>query len=79
MVRRCSAQPLYRKRRKLRRAEIIQSLTADSPSYKRRYSMENKAMFSIMASFLDITDKDVEAWVRTLSSPKLALQDCRRH
>lgn len=54
-----------RKRKRLRRAEMIASLAADSPAHKRRSSVSELAMLSISGSFLDNTDKE-----RTLVSPE---------
>lgn len=56
-----------RKRKRLRRAEMIQSLAADSPAHKRRSSVSELAMLSMSSSFLDTTDKEKD---RTLISPE---------
>ena len=54
-----------RKRKRMRRAEMIKSLAADSPAHKRRSSVTELAMLSISGSFLDNTEKD-----RTLVTPE---------
>ena len=56
-----------RKRKRMRRAEMIASLAADSPAHKRRSSVSELAMLSISGSFLDNTDKERD---RTLVSPE---------
>jgi len=56
-----------RKRKRLRRAEMIQSLAADSPAHKRRSSVSDPAQLSMSRSFLDTTDKEKD---RTLVSPE---------
>merc|ERR1719499_1793821 len=53
-----------RKRKRLRRAEMIANLAADSPAHKRR-SVSELAMLSISGSFLDEKERD-----RTLVSPE---------
>jgi len=57
-----------RKRKRLRRAEMIATLAADSPAHKRRSSVSELAMLSISGSFLDNTDR--ERGDRTLVSPE---------
>ena len=55
-----------RKRKRLRRAELIQSLAADSPAYKRRSSVSELGALSVSGNFLDTSvDKD-----RTLVTPE---------
>jgi len=62
-----TASASNRKRKRLRRAEMIQSLAADSPAHKRRSSVSELAMLSMSGSFLDTTDKEKD---RTLVSPE---------
>ena len=61
-----------RKRKRMRRAEMIASLAADSPAHKRRSSVSELAMLSISGSFLDNTDKEKANMTgdRTLISPE---------
>jgi hypothetical protein len=58
-----------RKRKRLRRAELIQSLAADSPAHKRRSSVSElvQGLDYSHGSFLDPTDKEKD---RTLVSPE---------
>jgi len=62
-----TASASNRKRKRLRRAELIQSLASDSPAHKRRSSVSELAMLSMSGSFLDTTDKEKD---RTLVSPE---------
>ena len=61
-----------RKRKRMRRAEMIANLAADSPAHKRRSSVSELAMLSISGSFLDNTDRDRANVTgdRTLVSPE---------
>ena len=52
---RSSQSASKRKRKRMRRAEMIQSLAADSPAQKRRSSVSELAMLSMSGSFLDTT------------------------
>ncbi len=48
-----------RKRKRMRRAELINALASDSPAHKRRSSVADLALLSMSASFLDNTDKNL--------------------
>lgn len=48
-----------RKRKRLRRAEMINALAADSPAHKRRSSFSELALLSMSGSFLDSTDRNL--------------------
>lgn len=52
-----------RKRKRQRRAEMINALAADSPAHKRRSSISDLGLLSMSGSFLDTSD-------RTLISPE---------
>jgi hypothetical protein len=48
-----------RKRKRIRRAEVINALASDSPAHKRRSSVADLALLSMSGSFLDNTDKNL--------------------
>ena len=48
-----------RKRKRLRRAEVINALAADSPAHKRRSSISELGLLSMSGSFLDNTDRNL--------------------
>ncbi|XP_023320077.1 protein ECT2 isoform X4 [Eurytemora carolleeae] len=48
-----------RKRKRLRRAEVINALATDSPAHKRRSSISELGLLSMSGSFLDSTDRNL--------------------
>ena len=49
----------YRKRKRQRRAEVINALAADSPAHKRRSSISELGLLSMSGSFLDSSDRNL--------------------
>ncbi len=49
----------YRKRKRQRRAEVINALAADSPAHKRRSSISELGLLSMSGSFLDSSNHNL--------------------
>ena len=48
-----------RKRKRMRRAEMINALATDSPAHKRRSSISELGLLSMSGSFLDSTERNM--------------------